>query len=163
MKEHNYKTIITWTGNKGTGTASVKSYERDLSIKVAGKPEIPGTSEVSIEGNKVRYNPEELLQCAVSSCHMLSFLYICAKNGVVVTAYRDEAIGIMQETKDGGGHFTEITLKPEITLPHQTDEATLAALHHEANKICYIANSCNFPVYHKPVYIFENPQKKLIR
>jgi organic hydroperoxide reductase OsmC/OhrA len=153
MKDHNYTTLITWTGNKGTGTSSLKSYERDLTIAVDGKPEIPGTSEVSIEGNKLRYNPEELLQCAVSSCHMLSFLYLCAKNGVIVTAYIDRATGTMRDTPEGSGHFTEIILKPEITIAGIIDEVKLAKLQHEANKICYIANSCNFPVYHQPVYI----------
>lgn len=153
MKEHNYTTVITWTGNKGSGTSTLKSYERDLTMAVSGKPEIPGTSEVSIEGNKVRYNPEELLQCAISSCHMLSFLYLCAKSGVVVTAYTDNATGTMKDTPDGGGHFTEITLKPEITIVGEIDSEKLARLHHEANKICYIAKSCNFPVYHQPVYI----------
>jgi organic hydroperoxide reductase OsmC/OhrA len=153
MKDHNYTTLITWTGNKGTGTSSLKSYERDLTMAVDGKPEIPGTSEVSIEGNKVRYNPEELLQCAVSSCHMLSFLYLCAKNGVIVTGYIDRATGTMRDTPEGSGHFTEIILKPEITIAGNIDEVKLAKLHHEANEICFIANSCNFPVYHQPVYI----------
>lgn len=153
MEDHHYATLITWTGNKGTGTSSVKSYERGHTLEVAGKPVIPGTSEVSIQGNKTRYNPEELLQCAVSSCHMLSFLYLCAKNEIVVTAYVDHATGTMRDTPDGGGHFTEITLKPEITIAGNIDEIKLAGLQHEANRICYIANSCNFPVYHQPSYI----------
>lgn len=152
MKDHHYQTTITWTGNKGTGTSTLKSYERDLTMVVAGKPVIPGTSEVSIEGNKIRYNPEELLQCAVASCHMLSFLYVCAKNGVVVTAYVDHSTGTMKDTPDGGGHFTEIILKPEITIAGEINEEKLSGLHHEANKLCYIANSCNFPVYHQPIY-----------
>lgn len=152
MKDHYYQTVITWTGNKGTGTGTLNSYGRNLTAGVAGKPEIPGTSEVSLEANKTRYNPEELLQCAVASCHMLSFLYVCAKNKVVVTAYTDHSTGIMKETLDGGGHFTEITLKPEITIAGEIDEVKLSELHQEANKLCYIANSCNFPIYHQPLY-----------
>lgn len=155
MKDHHYQTIITWTGNKGTGTSSLTSYERDLTLMVPGKPEIPGTSEVSVEGNKIRYNPEELLQLAIASCHMLSFLYVCAKNGVVVTTYTDHSTGTMRDTPDGGGHFTEITLQPEITIASEIDEVKLSGLHHQANKLCYIANSCNFPVYHQPVYKTE--------
>lgn len=61
MKDHHYNATITWTGNKGKGTADLKSYERDHTIVVDGKPAIPGTSEVSVKTNKVRYNPEELL------------------------------------------------------------------------------------------------------
>jgi organic hydroperoxide reductase OsmC/OhrA len=153
MKEHQYNSSVRWTGNSGSGTARVNSYERDLTMVVAGKPEIPGTSEVSVRGNKTRYNPEELLQCAVASCHMLTLLYLCAKNSIVVTAYVDHSTGTMQETPEGGGHFTKIILRPELTIAGKIDEQKMAALQHEANKLCYIASSCNFPVYHEPVYI----------
>ena len=153
MKDHYYNTITTWTGNTGSGTARVNSYERDLTLIVPGKPEIPGTSEVSIKGNRTRYNPEELLQCAVASCHMLTLLYLCAKNDIVVTAYVDRSVGTMQETLEGGGHFTKIVLKPELTIAGKIDESKMAELQHEANKLCYIASSCNFPIYHEPVYL----------
>lgn len=59
----------------------------------------------------------------------------------------------MKDTADGGGHFTEIILKPQITIAGDIDNEKLTTLHHEANKICCIANSCNFPGYHQPVYI----------
>ena len=154
MHDHHYQTTINWIGNKGEGTLTLRSYDRDLTIVVPGKPEIPATSEVSIKSNKVRYNPEELLQAAVASCHMLSFLYICAQNEVVVTSYIDHSTGTMKETADGGGRFTEITLHPEIIIQGQVDEEKLTRLHHKANHICYIANSCNFPINHKPVYTF---------
>jgi len=156
MADHHYHATITWTGNKGTGTANLKSYERDHTIEVPGKPEIPGTSEVSIKSNKVRYNPEELLLSAVSACHMLWFLYLCAENKIVVTAYVDKATGTMQNTPDGSGRFTQITLQPEITLAKDVAVEKLADLQHQANQLCYIANSCNFPIYHQPVYTTQN-------
>jgi len=123
---------------------------------VAGKLEIPGTSEVSIKANKVRYNPEELLLSAVSACHMLWYLYLCAENSIVIIAYVDKLIGTMQSTPDGSGHFTPITLHPEITIAGKIKEKELADLQHQANKLCYIANSCNFPIYHKPIYIRQD-------
>lgn len=153
MKDHHYNATITWTGNTGKGTADLKSYERDHIIVVEGKPAIPGTSEVSVKANKVRYNPEELLLSAVSACHMLWYLFLCAENGIVVTSYVDKSSGTMHNTPDGGGRFTGITLQPEITIAGEADEATLADLHHRANNLCYIANSCNFPIHHKPIYI----------
>ncbi|MEO6521216.1 MAG: OsmC family protein [Mucilaginibacter sp.] len=155
MKEHHYLTNITWTGNTGEGTKTPRSYERDHTIQVEGKPAIPGTSEVSMLGNKVRYNPEELLLAALSACHMLVYLYLCSQNKIVVTAYIDKATGTMQDTPDGGGHFTEAILKPEITINGEVERLLLQQLHQDANKQCYIANSCNFPVRHEPVYFFE--------
>jgi organic hydroperoxide reductase OsmC/OhrA len=155
MSEHHYLTNITWTGNTGQGTKTVRGYDREHTIQVEGKPVIPGTSEVSIQGNKVKYNPEELLLSALSACHMLVYLYLCAKANVVVTAYVDKATGTLVETADGGGHFTEAILKPEITIQGEVDADLLNQLQHDANKQCYIASSCNFPVRHQPVYVFE--------
>lgn len=155
MKEHHYLSNITWTGNTGEGTRTPRSYDRAHTIQVAGKPVIPGTSEVSIAGNKVRYNPEELLLSAISACHMLTYLYLCSQNNITIIAYTDKATGTMAETPDGGGHFTETVLKPEITISGSPNHALLQQLHHDANKQCYIASSCNFPVRHEPVYFFE--------
>lgn len=155
MKTHHYKTTITWTGNTGQGTQSYQSYERDHIIQAQGKPEIPGTSEVSYRGNMVRYNPEELLLASLSSCHMLWYLHLCSVNNVVITAYVDYAEGTMQNTSNGGGHFTQAILKPQITIAGQADTTLLDNLHQQANKLCFIASSCNFPVLHEATYQFS--------
>ena len=81
---------------------------------------------------------------------MLWYLHLCAEAGVVVTAYTDRATGIMQETEDGGGHFTDVTLNPIVIVSEESMIGKANALHHEANKLCYIANSCNFPINHHP-------------
>lgn len=154
MKEHHYHPVIIWTGNRGEGTKNYKAYDRDHTIEVAGKPLIPGTSEVSYLGNLSRYNPEEMLTASVSACHMLWYLHLCAVNKIIVTAYSDKAVGTMQNTPDGGGHFTDIILKPEITIEGKADEELLRQLHQQANKLCFIANSLNFPVRHEPMYLF---------
>ncbi len=89
---------------------------------------------------------EELLVAALSSCHMLSYLHLCADAGIVVTEYEDEARGQMVETKDTGGHFTQVTLYPRVKIT-SGDHAQLALqLHEKAHHLCFIANSVNFPV-----------------
>src|SRR5882757_6289725 len=149
-KEHHYTTSLTWTGNKGEGTASYKAYDRDHVIEVNGKPVIPGSSDPSFRGSPQRYNPEELFVSSLSSCHMLWYLHLCSVNNIVVTAYRDEAKGIMMEKADGSGYFKEVTLYPIVTLTDSTRIDRARELHHEANKLCFIANSCNFPIRHEP-------------
>ena len=81
---------------------------------------------------------------------MLSYLHLCAVNGITVVEYSDNASGIMQETADGGGHFTEVTLRPSVVITDgaQIDKAN--ELHSDAHKLCFIANSVNFPVRHIP-------------
>lgn len=151
MKTHNYSTVINWTGNTGKGTKNYTAYKRDYLISAEGKAEIAGSSDPAFRGDPTRYNPEELLLASLSSCHMLWYLHLCAEAGVIVTAYKDNATGIMTETANGSGKFTEVTLNPTVTVLENTMIETANDLHKKANELCYIANSCNFPIYHKPV------------
>ena len=149
-KEHHYSLTISWTGNAGTGTNSYRSYERSHTISVENKPDILGSSDPAFRGDKTKYNPEELLVASLSTCHMLSYLHLCAVAGVIVLDYVDKAEGTMLETPDGGGHFSEVTLYPVVTVADQSMVEKANELHHQANKLCFIASSCNFPVHHSP-------------
>jgi organic hydroperoxide reductase OsmC/OhrA len=90
-----------------------------------------------------------MLLAALSQCHLLSYLHVAATNGIVVTGYTDSATGTMEQTHDGGGHFTSATLRPLVTISAGDPELALA-LHHEASEKCFIAASVNFPVLHEP-------------
>jgi organic hydroperoxide reductase OsmC/OhrA len=72
-------------------------------------------------------------------------------NDIVVTAYEDRASGIMVETVDGGGHFTAVVLRPNTIIAPGSDSEKALRLHEEAARLCFIANSVNFPVGHEPV------------
>jgi organic hydroperoxide reductase OsmC/OhrA len=152
MKDHHYKATINWTGNKGEGTKDYLAYERSHVIHIEGKPGIPGSSDPSFRGDKSRYSPEDLLLASVSACHMLWYLHLCSVAGVIVVDYEDKAEGTMVETSDGGGYFTEVILKPQITLKEAAMQAKADEIHHEANKLCFIANSVKFPVLHQATY-----------
>lgn len=154
LREHLYNLKVRWTGNKGSGTSDYKAYERSHSIWVDGKPELQASSDKVFRGDHTRYNPEELLIAAVSGCHMLWYLHLCADNGIVVLEYEDLPDGVMEELDNGGGHFKVITLNPFITISENSDLAKATALHEMANKKCFISQSLNFPVKHHPVIIF---------
>ena len=150
MKKHTYQTHLRWTGNQGTGTSSYRAYSRDHE-HTADKKQIiiPGSSDPAFRGDPSRYNPEELLLSSLASCHMLWFLHLCAESGVIVLAYEDTPSGTMTETADGGGHFTNVTLYPKVKVAEATMLDKVDDLHHRANKLCFIANSVNFPVLHE--------------
>lgn len=151
-KTHQYHTQLVWTGNTGEGTRAYASYERSHIISVENKPAIAGSSDPHFRGDSSKYNPEELLVASLSSCHMLWFLHLCSAQGIVVTAYEDAAVGVMQEDADGGGRFTEVILHPRVWVRGDDHVAPkVNALHAEAHKKCFIASSCNFPVRHEPV------------
>jgi organic hydroperoxide reductase OsmC/OhrA len=140
---------LEWTGNTGSGTSNYRSYERSHTYKAENKPEILGSSDPIFRGDKTKYNPEDLLVASLSSCHLLSYLHLCAVNGVVVVEYKDDATGIMEETPDGGGHFLEVTLHPVVTVADPSMVARANELHEKACEVCFIASSVNFPVHHK--------------
>lgn len=114
MKRHRYEIHVVWTGNLGQGTSAYRSYQRNHEVSAAGKPVVLASSDPAFRGDPARYNPEELLVASLSACHMLSYLHVCAVNGVVVVDYADDAFGLMEETADGGGFFTEVTLRPAV-------------------------------------------------
>ncbi len=77
---------------------------------------------------------------------MLSYLHLCAVNGIVVIEYQDDAAGVMSEDPDGSARFVEVTLHPNVTIEADSDETKALSLHEDAHHNCFIANSVNFPV-----------------
>ena len=147
-KEHHYSTTIKWTGNLGSGTSEYGAYSREHILQIRGKPTMPCSSDPLFRGDPTRYNPEELLVAALSACHMLWYLHLCAVRGIVVVDYIDAAEGTMEEGADGSGHFTSVVLKPQIRIA-AGDIKLAEEIHITANKMCFIANSVNFPVRHE--------------
>lgn len=155
--EHRFAVSLQWTGNRGTGTSNYRAYGRDHVVHAEGKHEISGSSDRVFHGDADRWNPEELLIAALTQCHLLSYLHVAASHGVVVTDYTDAATGIMEQTADGGGHFTSVTLRPVVTIS-AGDPGLAESLHHEASLKCFIANSMNFPVGHEPRIVVSAEQ-----
>ncbi|GAB3604214.1 OsmC family protein [Microbacterium aureliae] len=149
--EHRYFVRSEWTGNRGTGTSGYRDYDRAVLLEVAGKPELLASADKPFRGDPSRWNPEDMLLAALSECHLLSYLHACVRAGVVVTAYRDEASGVMVEDGRGGGAFREVVLRPHVTVAEESMRDAATAAHAQAHEWCFIANSVNFPVRHEPV------------
>jgi organic hydroperoxide reductase OsmC/OhrA len=147
-KQHDYQLNLQWTGNTGQGTSAYTAYQRSYTVFTDGKAPILGSSDPAFRGDPSRHNPEDLLLAAVSSCHLLWYLHLCADAGVIVLAYSDQATGTMTETPNGSGQFTAITLHPEVVVADAAMVATAQTLHEKANAMCFIANSLNFKVHH---------------
>lgn len=155
LGEHRYTLTTTWTGNRGTGTSGYRDYARDTTITVAGKPELLASADKPFRGDPQRWNPEDLLLAALSECHLLSYLHACVTQGVVVTAYRDVAEGTMRQDGRGGGAFTEVVLRPEVTVADEAMRDAALRAHAQANEWCFIANSVNFPVHHEATILVQ--------
>lgn len=150
-KQHTYEATIRWDSAEGT-TGDYRSYSREYVIEVAGKAALRASADAAFLGDAALHNPEDLLVASLSACHMLWYLHLCAENGVEVLHYEDKAAGTMVEER-GKGRFTEVTLRPRVTISAASDQAAALAQHERAHRECFIANSVNFPVRHEPVIL----------
>lgn len=154
-KSHQYESTVEWTGDEGEGTRTYRGYRRDHTISFAGKPPLQGSSDPAFRGDPTRYNPEELFLASISSCHMLWYLHLCSVAHVVVVGYRDHASATMEEREDGSGTFVAAVLRPEAIVSADSDVEAARAVHEDAHRHCFIANSLNFPVTIEPVIRVE--------
>ncbi len=150
MNKHIYTQQITWTGNRGEGTVKYDAYDRNFDWEVKGKPLVHCSSDVPFRGDGSKLNPEDMFLASISSCHMLWYLHLCADAGITVVSYKDMPEATMIENPGHGGRFENCVLRPVVEIL-QKDKIELAnALHDEAGKKCFIANSCNFEIRYEP-------------
>ena len=82
---------------------------------------------------------------------MMSYFYVCSQNGIELIAYEDQAIGTLELKPNGSGAFTSVVLNPVVTVSNKEMIDKALQLHYEANALCFIANSCNFPIQHSAI------------
>lgn len=146
---HRYQADLEWTGAVQGPTADYRTYSREFALRLPGKAELRGSSDPHFVGDPALHNPEDLLLAAVASCHLLSWLSLCARRGVRVVGYRDRPEATM--AWNGGTYaFTEVVLRPVATILPGDDIALARALHEEAHRLCFIARSVAFPIRCEP-------------
>jgi organic hydroperoxide reductase OsmC/OhrA len=98
-------------------------------------------------------DPEEAFVASLSSCHMLSFLWIAAKRKFIVESYRDEAAGVLEKNSDGKMAITVVTLRPAVLFTGERvpTREELRAMHDESHEMCFIASSVKTDVRCEPV------------
>jgi len=147
--EHHYQARLVWDGNRGEGTKTYASYGREYRVVVDSKPELQGSADPVFRGDAMRWNPEDLFLASISSCHLLTYLALCARNGVQVLEYEDRAEGLMKEDGKGGGRFEEVVLRPRVVVAGADQVDRALELHTRAHELCFIANSCSVPIHHQ--------------
>jgi organic hydroperoxide reductase OsmC/OhrA len=145
MAEH--KAAIRWA-LPGDGEAFLKGrYSREHTWSFDGGVTVPASPAPSVIpvpfSNPAGVDPEEAYVAAIASCHMLSFLHVAMRAGVVVERYEDDAVGVMRKNERGAIWVGAVTLRPRIVFggsarptPQEVDQ-----LHHRAHEQCFIANS----------------------
>jgi organic hydroperoxide reductase OsmC/OhrA len=140
MSEHHAS--VRWTRTSADFTYDSYNRAYDVTFK-DGAIVLPGSGAPEFRGDADRVNPEEAFVSALASCHMLSFLAICARKRITVESYEDDAVGYMATNDHGKLWVARAILRPRIRFAVGTtpDAATLEALHHQSHAECFIANS----------------------
>ena len=144
MSEH--RATIDWR-SAASGADFIKGrYSREHAWTFDGGITVAASPSPSVVpapwSNPANVDPEEAFVAAISSCHMLTFLWAASKRGFAVASYRDEAIGVLTKNERGKAWVSQVTLSPRIEWVESAPSADeLAALHHAAHDDCFIANS----------------------
>lgn len=147
---HHFELDLAWNSVDGDGIPKTGRIIKNHSISIVGKSALTVSAAKAFRGDPALYNPEDLLLASLTSCHMMSYLYCCAQAKVEVLAYHDHAEAILEVNPDGSGRIIKVILNPIVQLADATQEELALGLHIQANKLCFIANSCNFSVEHHP-------------
>lgn len=140
-----YFATISW--KRGADVFTDNKYSRGHTIAFDAPLTIPGSSSPHVVREPMSradaVDPEEMLVASLSSCHMLSFLYVAQRAGFVVDWYHDAAEGVMAKNDTGKLWVSKVTLKPAIAWSGEKtpSAAELDHLHHIAHEECFIANS----------------------
>jgi organic hydroperoxide reductase OsmC/OhrA len=142
---HEYRATILWRLQPGEDFAKGR-YSRAHEIRFDGGITLAGSASPSVVpppfSREDAVDPEEMFVAALSNCHMLTFLDLARRAGVLIESYEDEAIGVMERIAPQRMAVTRVTLRPRIVFAGgRPDRAKLDELHHQAHEICFIANS----------------------
>ena len=151
MFEKEFKVLTNWTCNNEEDSLNTFSNSKTHHITIKNKPILIVSAAKEFKGDKTKHNPEDLFLSAISSCHMMSYMYLCDKNNITLINYTDETSGKLLVKPDGSGAFISIVLHPIVTILEKNKIDLALSLHIEANRLCFIANSSNVPITHNPI------------
>jgi organic hydroperoxide reductase OsmC/OhrA len=150
-----YTATVVW--ERGDQSFIDNRYSRAHVWRFDGGAEVPGSSSphsVPLPfSDAAAVDPEEAFVAAVSSCHMLWFLSIAAREKFRVDRYCDEAVGVMTKNAQGKLAITVVTLRPRVlfTGDRVPTANEFESMHHRAHDQCFIANSIKSEVRCEPI------------
>jgi len=148
---HQFKLSLNWELKEKPANRSVRYYKKSHQISISGKELLNVSAAKIFKGDPLLFNPEDLLLASITSCHMMSYLYCCDMNQIEVISYTDHSEASLKVNEDGSGKIEKVILKPVVVINDKSKLELANYLHTEANKLCFIANSCNFEIEHYPI------------
>lgn len=150
MLEKEFEVKTSWSLTSKEDGFAAFSNSKTHNVHIKDKKSLTVSAAKEFKGDKTKYNPEDLFLSALSSCHMMSYMYLCDKNNITLINYTDETKGTLVVQPDGSGAFVSAVLCPIVTILEKNKIDLAISLHTEANRLCFIANSSSVPITHKP-------------
>jgi peroxiredoxin-like protein len=126
---HKYRVVAWWTSGR-TGIA--KSDSAPSAIHFAAPPQFGG-----LEG---RWTPEDLLMTALASCFTTTFHAIARYSNFEYTDLAVETEGTVGKT-DTGYRFSQIIIRPRLTIPNEEQRERAISLLHKAKTLCLVSRA----------------------
>jgi organic hydroperoxide reductase OsmC/OhrA len=150
MLEREFKVHTKWSSLTENDTSKSRSNLKTHRTYIKNKEVLTISAAKEFKGDETKHNPEDLFLSALSSCHMMSYMYLCDKNNITILDYTDETSGLLIVNADGSGAFISIILHPIVIILEKNKIDLAIELHKEANRLCFMANSCSVHIDHKP-------------
>jgi organic hydroperoxide reductase OsmC/OhrA len=150
---HEYRATVVW--RRDAEDYAKGRYSRAHEWRFDGGITVPASAAPGVVplpfSRQDAVDPEEAFVAALSSCHMLTFIDLARRAGIVIDTYEDEAIGVMERIAPQRMAITKVTLRPRIAFAGGVPDAPkLDELHHQAHELCFIANSVKTEITVEP-------------
>ncbi|MHC5353753.1 OsmC family protein [Myroides sp. LJL115] len=144
--KHFFKATLHWS-LKVNNSQNKPRTSKNHQVEIQDKALLDLSAAKQFKGDPSLHNPEDLLLSALSSCHMMSFLYVCQQKDIVVLDYKDQSLATLALFENQSGRITQVDLHPKIIFETSVSLEQVEQLHQIAHKLCFISNSCNFPIF----------------
>jgi organic hydroperoxide reductase OsmC/OhrA len=129
-----------------------KEYSRDHWLEFPNGRRIEASAAAGYGGNPQHLDPEAAFTASLASCHMLTFLALCAVKGFTVKRYDDDAVGYLDKNLEGRVCMTRVKLRPQVQFDGEApDFEQLSMLHERAHRACFISNSVKTAIEIEPI------------
>ena len=145
---HEFEGTLSWTGQVSQADGKLR-LDREYLIEFRDKAPLAGSSPAVFKGDDSKHNPETMMVSSLMACHHLTYVSMCERAGIALTAYEDRAVGTLAR-KDGKIRMVNVTLHPRVRVHDASQLAQATAMHQSAHEECFMANSVNFEVLVQP-------------
>ena len=118
-------------------------------LSTQGVPELRTAPPSDYDGPGDAWSPEHLLLAAVQACFLFTLRAGARLSQVEFTALELDASGTV-DRQDGVTRFTEIVLRPRVTVPSGADRERALHVLEKSEKMCLVSASLSTPIRLEP-------------